>query len=148
MKKKIDASLVASSLRGESVFSPMRDGKPAPEQAGEPLEQHQSALAPKHQITKAQELQSAKAPNNQQTKDIKQESTKAQENQNTEARSSHSVKALKQQEIKHLKHFSSYLTHESWKRMKMLATEREQHDYEILQNAVDLYFASLDKTHK
>ena len=48
--------------------------------------------------------------------------------------------------IKHLKHISSYLTPESWKRIKMVATEREQHDYEILQDAVDLYFANLDRT--
>jgi len=141
MKKQYDVSRLTDELSSSVFFQ-----KPA--QPEEPKDENKSDLAPKHQITKAPELQSAKAPSNQSTKDIKQESTKAQENQNTEARSSHSVKALKQQEIKHLKHFSSYLTHESWKRMKMLATEREQHDYEILQNAVDLYFASLDKTHK
>jgi len=141
MKKQYDVSGLADELSSSVFFQ-----KPA--QPEEPKVEKKSDLAPKHQVTKAPELQSAKAPSNQPTKDIKQESTKAQENQNTEARSSHSAKALKQQEIKHLKHFSSYLTHESWKRMKMLATEREQHDYEILQNAVDLYFASLDKIEK
>ena len=39
MKKKIDISSVASSLRGESVFFPTKNDKPAPEQAGEPIEQ-------------------------------------------------------------------------------------------------------------
>ena len=38
MKKKIDISSVASSLRGESVFFPTKNDKPAPEQAGEPLD--------------------------------------------------------------------------------------------------------------
>src|SRR6266496_6447430 len=38
MKKKIDISAVASSLRGESVFFPTKVDKPAPEQAGEPLD--------------------------------------------------------------------------------------------------------------
>ena len=38
MKKKIDISSVASSLRGESVFFPTKASKPAPEQAGEPLD--------------------------------------------------------------------------------------------------------------
>ena len=141
MKKHYNISKLTDELSSSVFFQ-----KPA--RPGEPKDENISDLAPKHQITKAPELQSAKAPNNQPTKDIKQESTKAQENQNTEAGSSHSAKALKKQAIKHLKHFSSYLTPESWKRMKMLATEREQHDYEILQNAVDLYFASLDKKEK
>src|SRR5216683_2457186 len=39
MKKKIDISSVASSLRGESVFFPTKDGKPAPDKAGEPITQ-------------------------------------------------------------------------------------------------------------
>ncbi|SRR6266567_4755950 len=141
MKKQYNISRLTDELSNSVFFQ-----KPA--QPGEQEEKNKSALAPKHQITKAPELQSAKAPRNQPTKDIKQESTKAQENQITEARSNYSAKALKQQAIKHLKHFSSYLTPESWKRIKMLATEREQHDYEILQNAVDLYFASLDKKEK
>lgn len=47
MKKKIDVSSLASSLRGESVFFPMNTGKPAPEQAGEPREnkEHVGLLA-------------------------------------------------------------------------------------------------------
>ena len=133
MKKHYNISRITDELSNSVFFQ-----KPA--QPGEPRDENQSDLAPKHRITKASELQSVKAPNNQPTKDLKQESTKAGSN--------YSAKALKQQAIKHLKHFSSYLTPESWKRIKMLATERELHDYEILQNAVDLYFANLDKTGK
>ena len=133
MKKQYDISRITDELSNSVFFQ-----KPA--QPGEPRDENQSDLAPKHRITKASELQSVKAPNNQPTKDLKQESTKAGSN--------YSAKALKQQAIKHLKHFSSYLTPESLKRIKMLATDREQHDYEILQNAVDLYFASLDKKEK
>ena len=125
MKKHYNVSQLTDELSSSVFFQ-------KPERTGEPEEKHQSVLAPKHQVTKAPELQSAKALNNQQTKDIKQESTKAPIHQ----------------AIKHLKHISSYLTPESWKRIKMLATEREQHDYEILQNAVDLYFTSLEKTEK
>src|SRR6266487_984762 len=117
MKKHYNISKLTDELSSSVFFQ-----KPA--RPGEPKDENISDLAPKHQITKAPELQSAKAPNNQPTKDIKQESTKAQENQNTEAGSSHSAKALKKQAIKHLKHFSSYLTPASWKRVKMLATER------------------------
>jgi hypothetical protein len=140
MKKQYNISQITDEL-SKSVFFQ----KPA--QTGEQEEKNQSALAPKHQRTIAPEFQSAKALSNQPTKDIKQESTKAPEDQNTKAES-HSAKAPKEQVIKHLKHFSSYLAPESLKRIKMLATDREQHDYEILQNAVDLYFASLDKTEK
>ncbi len=140
MKKQYNISRLTDELSSSVFFQA--------EQTEELKEKHQSALAPKHKVTKAPELQSAKALSNQPTKNPKQESTKAPENQNTEAGTNHSAKALKQQAIKHLKHFSSYLTPESWKRIKMLATEREQHDYEILQDAVDLYFASLDKKEK
>jgi len=133
MKKQYNISRITDEL-SKSVFFQK------PMQTGEPEEKNQSTKAPK--------LQSDKALSNQPTKDIKQESTKAPEDQNAEAESNHSAKAPKQQAIKHLKHFSSYLTPESLKRIKMLATEREQHDYEILQNAVDLYFASLDQTEK
>ena len=38
MKKKIDVSSFASSLRGESVFFPTKASKPVPEHAGEPLD--------------------------------------------------------------------------------------------------------------
>ena len=141
MKKHYNVSRLTDDLSNSVFFQ-------KPEQPEEPKHENTSDLALKHQTTKAPEIQSAKVPNNQQTKDIKQESTKAPENQNTEAGYNQSALALKQQAIKHLKHFSSYLTPESWKRIKMLATEREQHDYEILQNAVDLYFADLDKTEK
>jgi len=50
MKKKIDISAVASSLRGESVFFPTKADKPAPEKAGEPIEPKVSAsmLANQH----------------------------------------------------------------------------------------------------
>ena len=133
MKKHYNISRITDELSNSVFFQ-------KPDQTKEPEEKNQSTLAPKHQVTKA--------PRNQQTKDRKQESTKAQENQITEAGSNQSAKARKQQSIKHLKHFSSYLTPESWKRIKMLATEREQHDYEVLQTAVDLYLQSLDKKEK
>src|SRR5947209_1886098 len=58
MKKRIDVSSVASSLRGESVFFPTKDSKPAPEQAGEPIEQkRQKEPLPHSPITVAEEVQ-------------------------------------------------------------------------------------------
>src|SRR5689334_2070279 len=87
--------------------------------------------APKHQATKAPELQSALAPSNRTTEEIKQESTKALSNL--------SGKAPTLQRTKALKHFSSYLTPESYRAWKLLATQRERKDYEILQEAVEQY---------
>src|SRR6266487_6674562 len=49
MKKRIDIASVASSLRGESVFFPTKNGKPAPDQAGEPTEYKEFARLPAHQ---------------------------------------------------------------------------------------------------
>ena len=58
MKKKIDSSSVASSLRGESVFFPTKDSKPAPEHAGEPIEQkRQKEPLPHSPITIDEEIQ-------------------------------------------------------------------------------------------
>ncbi|SRR5712692_2292315 len=51
MKKRIDIASVASSLRGESVFFPTKNGKPAPDQAGEPTEQEEFARLPANQQT-------------------------------------------------------------------------------------------------
>src|SRR6266851_3055478 len=51
MKKNIDISSIASSLRGESVFFPTKNGKPAPDQAGEPTENEAFTRLPAHQQT-------------------------------------------------------------------------------------------------
>ena len=59
MKKKIDVSSVASSLRGESVFFPTKARKPAPERAEEPVEyKRQEEPLPHFPITVAEEVQS------------------------------------------------------------------------------------------
>ncbi len=50
-KKKIDIASVASSLRGESVFFPTKNGKPAPDKAGEPIENKEPARLPVIQQT-------------------------------------------------------------------------------------------------
>src|SRR6266567_9199534 len=39
MKKKLDTTSILNELRGESVFFPTKNGKPAPEQAGTPTDQ-------------------------------------------------------------------------------------------------------------
>jgi len=75
-----------------------------------------STLAPKHQDTKRVKLQS--------TKELKQKSTKA----------------LKHQSTKALKHFSSYLTEQSLKAIKKEAIEADRKDYEVIQEAVNVFF--------
>ena len=43
MKKKLDVTAFTSSLRGESVFFPTKNDRPAPDQAGEPLESQEAS---------------------------------------------------------------------------------------------------------
>ena len=137
MKKHIDVSQVASSLRGESVFFPTKNEQPAPEGAGEPVEngdrapKHQVTKAEKHQSTLAPQLQSFIAPSNQISKETKHQSTARPSNL--------SAKAPSHQVTKALKHFSSYLEPEVYKAWKLLATQREAKDYEILQEALEQY---------
>ena len=60
MKKKIDVSSLVSSLRGESVFFPTKDSKPAPDKAGEPIEQkRQKEPLPHSPTTIDEEIQPA-----------------------------------------------------------------------------------------
>jgi hypothetical protein len=54
-------------------------------------------------------------------------------------------KEVSQQTSKPIKKFSSYLREDSVKALKRRAVEVDKKDYEILQEAVDLYFASLNK---
>ena len=75
-----------------------------------------STLALKHQDTKQVKLQSTKAPKHQSTLAPKHFSTKAP------------------------KHFSSYLTEQSLKAIKKEAIETDRKDYEVIQEAVNVFF--------
>jgi len=75
-----------------------------------------STLALKHQDTKQVKLQSTKAPKHFSTKAPKHFSTKAP------------------------KHFSSYLTEQSLKAIKKEAIETDRKDYEVIQEAVNVFF--------
>src|SRR5712692_1975135 len=124
MKKKIDISSVASSLRGESVFFPTKNGKPAPELAGEPIENKASAsLLANQQTSKEVNQQVSKEANAQINKEVKKQTTLL----------------ANQQASKSLKKFGSYLTEESLKGLKRIAFEADRKDYDILQEAVDQY---------
>ncbi len=59
-KKKIDVSKVTSSLRGESVFFPTKNDLPAPNQAGEPIENKESAREPALQVSLTPSIQEVK----------------------------------------------------------------------------------------
>jgi|SRR5579864_346844 len=56
-KKRIDIASVASSLRGESVFFPTKNGKPAPDKAGEPIENKEPVRLPAIQQTEKEVTQ-------------------------------------------------------------------------------------------
>jgi hypothetical protein len=122
MKKKIDISSVVSSLRGESVFFPTKNGKPAPEHAGEPIENKEDDSLPANQ-------QDSLLAKMQTSKDANQQAGLP----------------ANQQRSKLLKKFSSYLTEDSLKGLKRIAFETEKKDYEVLQEAVDFYLERLKK---
>jgi hypothetical protein len=126
MKKQYNITHLTDELSNSVFFQ-------KPEQPVAPEEKQQSPVAPKYQVSKAPALQSAKALHNQPTEVLKQENTKAP--------SKHPEKAVKQQSTGALKHFSSYLQPRTYKAWKLLATEREKKDYEILQEAVEQYLA-------
>ena len=124
MKKHYNITHLTDELSNSVFFQ-------KPEQTEEPEEKNQSTLAPKHQVTKAQELQSAQPPSHQSTFQPHDQSTKEQSNQ--------PAKDSKQQSTLTLKHFSSYLQPRTYKAWKLIATGREKKDYEILQEAVEQY---------
>jgi hypothetical protein len=124
MKKQYDITRLTDELNNSVFFQ-------QPEQTEEPEEQNQSALAPKHQVTKALSNDSATSGSNQSSIKLNDQSTKAPSKQRD--------KATKQQSIVALKHFSSYLEPGTYKAWKVLATQREKRDYEILQEAVEQY---------
>ena len=72
-----------------------------------------------------------KAPSNQSSLQPNDQSTKEQRNQ--------PAQETKQQNTIARKHFSSYLEPATYKAWKLLATQREKRDYEILQEAVEQY---------
>jgi len=129
MKKQYNVSRLTDEL-SKSVFFQK------PDQIGQP-ERNQSALSPKHQVTKAPELQSAIAPSNRNSSKPNNQSAKEQGIQ--------AAKESKQQSTVALKHFSSYLQPGTYKAWKVLATGREMKDYEILQEAMEQYLERIKK---
>jgi len=124
MKKQYDTTRLTDELRNSVFFQ-------KPEQTEEAKEQNQSILAPKHQVTKALSNDSAPSESNQSSLQPNDQSTKELSTQRTQE--------TKQQSTVALKHFSSYLKPGTYKAWKLLATEREKRDYEILQEAVEQY---------
>ena len=111
------------STQREAIIPANLYASTEPEKKLKQLSDQLSDLAPKHQSTNVLSNQSAK--------DTKQENTKAGKLQ--------SDKVLKQQRTKPLKHFSSYLTGDSFKAIKQIGLDTNRKDYEVLQEAVDLY---------
>ncbi len=124
MKKQYNTSRITDEL-SKSVFFQK------PDQTGEPKKQNQSDLAPNHQVTKSPSNDSAKSLSNQRTLQSNDQSTKELGRQ--------PAQETKQKSTVALKHFSSYLQPGTYKAWKLLATEREMKDYEILQEAVEQY---------
>ena len=70
----------------------------------------------------------------------KQVSTLALKHQDTKQVKLQSTKALKHYSTKAPKHFSSYLTEQSLKAIKKEAIETDRKDYEVIQEAVNVFF--------
>jgi len=140
MKKHYNITHLTDELSNSVFFQ-------KPEQTEEPEEKHQSTLAPKHEVAKAPNNDSAKPARNQSSIQPNDHSTKERSNQHAQDTkhespkepSKHSAKAPSNQSTVALKHFSSYLQPRTYKAWKLLATEREKKDYEILQEAVEQY---------
>ncbi len=126
MKKHYNITQLTDELSNSVFFQ-------KPEQTEEPEEKHQSTLAPKHEVAIAPSNDSAKPVSTQSSLQPNDQSTKAQRNQRAQE--------IKQQNTVVRKHFSSYLEPRTYKAWKLLATQREKKDYEILQEAVEQYLA-------
>ena len=126
MKKHYNITHLTDELSNSVFFQ-------KPEQTEEPEEKHESTLAPTHEGAKAPSSDSAKPGSNQ--------SSLTPNDQNTKEQSKQPAQETKNQSTLALKHFSSYLPPRTYKAWKMLATEREMKDYEILQEAVEQYLA-------
>jgi hypothetical protein len=132
MKKHYNITHLTDELSNSVFFQ-------KPEQTEEPEEKNQSTLAPKHQGAKALSNDSAKPVSNQSSLQPNDQSTKEQSNQRAQE--------TKQQSTVARKHFSSYLEPGTYKAWKLLATQREKKDYEILQEAVEQYLARQTEEH-
>ncbi len=124
MKKQYNITHLTDELSNSVFFQ-------KPEQTEAPEEKHQNTLAPTHQ--------GAKAPRNESVKPVSNQSSVEPNDQSTKERSIQRAQEPKQQSTGALKHFSSYLQPRTYKAWKLLATEREKKDYEILQEAVEQY---------
>lgn len=134
MKKQYNLTRLTDELQHSVFFQ-------KPEQPGEPKKEHQSTVAPKHQVTIVPSNDSAKAPNDLSMKERSTQSEKAPKQQETTSINQQNTTATKNQSTLALKHFSSYLEPGTYKAWKLLATEREMKDYEVLQEAVEQYVA-------
>ena len=126
MKKHYNITQLTDELSNSVFFQKL-------EQTEEPEKKNQRALAPKHQGAKALSKDSAISASNQSSLQPNDQSTKAQSTQHAQE--------TKQQSTVARKHFSSYLEPGTYKAWKLLATQREKKDYEILQEAVEQYLA-------
>ncbi len=106
--------------------------KPTPPQSpvGEEKKESTSAsLLANQQTSKGEKKQTGKEANQKVGKEVSQQTSLP----------------INQFASKTLKKFGSYLTPESIKKLKLIATERDIKDYEVLQEAVDQYLA---RTHQ
>lgn len=133
MKKQYNITRLTDELQHSVFFQ-------KPEQASEqPKEQNQSTVALKHQVTKVLSKDSAKEPSNQSSIAPNDQRTKALRKQGEKAPEQQHAQAAKNQSTLALKHFSSYLEPGTYKAWKLIATQREKRDYEVLQEAMEQY---------
>jgi hypothetical protein len=120
MAKRNPLSTLREAIQPANLYS---------SEVGDNTPKQDSDLALKHLSTKDTNSQSAI--------DTKIQSTLAEKNQSVKDSMQVSTKTPKQQKAKKLKHFSSYLTVDSFRKVKMLALQTDRKDYEVLQEAVD-----------
>src|SRR5438067_939682 len=126
MKKQYDTKMLTDEL-SKSVFfqEPTHQAKQPQEES--PL----AALSTSQQTAKSTKQQVAKS--------VRQQNDRAASNQSREAGSTQTDKLPKQQSNKALKRFTSYLQEPTLKALKLLAVQKDMHDYDVLQEAVEQY---------
>src|SRR5690349_7841942 len=123
MKKHYDTKRFTDEL-SKSVFFQEPDNQTR-------RESKQAALATSQQVILATKQQVAKS--------VSQQNDKAASNQTNVAGKQQDDKAPSQQVNKALKRFTSYLQEPTLKALKLLAVQKDMHDYNVLQEAVEQY---------
>jgi hypothetical protein len=127
MKKKVNTDAIVSELEGSVFFR--QPGKKLEEEIGNKSANQQNNISTNQQVDTPSNQIVNKSPSQQADLSSNQQMSKSPN----------------QQTSKILKRFGSYLTYESLKELKRIAFETERKDYEVLQEAVNMYLERMKK---